>query len=213
MYSSIDAVLYDKAITSLIRYPIGKAGIINIPDTVTAIEDEAFRNCGELESVTIGKRVETIGVFSFRDCSKLTSVIIPDAVTRVKHGAFNSCSGVTSIIIGNGVETIGTNAFENCSRLSSVIIPDSVISIDDFAFNYCSSLAIVSIGNKVETIGRFAFNNCDELVMVTFNCNISQNGFDYSAFYHADLRQKYFANSGGPGTYVKDNRSDRWSKQ
>jgi hypothetical protein len=115
--------------------------------------------------------------------------------------------------MGNKVETIGPYAFNSCGKLTSVIIPDSVISIGDNAFDYCSSLASVIIGNKVEAIGRFAFNDCDKLVVVTFKGTITQKGFDDLAYFPGDLREKYFANSGGQGTYTRKSDSGRWSKE
>jgi len=44
-YSSLDGVLYDKAMTVLIQYPGGKSGGFTIPNSVTSIGEMAFLGC------------------------------------------------------------------------------------------------------------------------------------------------------------------------
>ena len=46
-----------------------------IHDGITCIGDGAFRNCDNLESITIGKKVKHIGIYAF-DCSSLKSVYV-----------------------------------------------------------------------------------------------------------------------------------------
>jgi hypothetical protein len=54
VYVSENGVLYDKAKTTLIRYPTRKTGSsFNIPDSVNCIGDSAFSGCSSLASVTI----------------------------------------------------------------------------------------------------------------------------------------------------------------
>ncbi|MCR5821967.1 MAG: leucine-rich repeat domain-containing protein, partial [Bacteroidales bacterium] len=44
--------------------------------------------------------VTSIGDYTFRGCSGLTSVTIPDAVTSIGLYAFYGCRGLTSVTIG-----------------------------------------------------------------------------------------------------------------
>ena len=74
-----------------------KCGVADytIPNTVTIIDDEAFRNCTGLTSITIGKNVTSIGRYAFYYCPGLTSVTaynpIPvDIGTSVFYGV-NNC--------------------------------------------------------------------------------------------------------------------------
>ena len=91
-----------------------------IPDSVTSIGDDAFRDCSSLTSVTIGNSVTSIGDYAFQNCSSLASVTIPDSVTSIGYAAFRSCSSLTSVTIPNSVTSIGGDAFYNCSSLTSV---------------------------------------------------------------------------------------------
>ena len=53
-YCHIDGVLYDKAATTLIAYPEGRTEtVFEIPDSVTAIAENAFGHNSGLQSVII----------------------------------------------------------------------------------------------------------------------------------------------------------------
>lgn len=79
----------------------------------------------------------TIGDSSFRDCQRLSSIIIPDTVTSVGTYSFFGCSSLTSIDLGKGIKTIGNAVFYYCSSLTSIVIPDSVETIGLNAFYTC----------------------------------------------------------------------------
>ena len=149
--------------------------------TVTAIGNEAFRNCYRLSSVSIPNSVTSIGAYVFEGCSSLTSVTIPNSVTSIGYSAFRSCSSLTSVTIPNSVTSIGSWAFENCSSLTSVTIPNSVISIGQGAFQDCSSLTSVTISNSVTTIWSDTFQNCSSLSSVTIPNSVIS--IEQSAFY------------------------------
>ena len=68
-----------------------------IPNSVTAIGNDAFYGCTGLTSVTIPNSVTSIGSGAFQSCSGLTSVIIPNSVTSIGSFAFRYCSGLTSV--------------------------------------------------------------------------------------------------------------------
>jgi len=117
----------------LIKYN-GNGGDVVIPDSVTAIEREAFAGMG-ITSVTIPDSVTSIGWSAFGNCRNLTSVVIPGSVTKIGGFAFAECHGLTSVIIGDGVTCIGGDAFIGCGNLTDVTVPDSVTSIGKDAFS------------------------------------------------------------------------------
>ena len=95
-------------------------GDLIIPDNVTSIGGEAFRNCTGLTSIVIPDSVTNIGEYAFSGCSGLTSIVIPDSVTRIGYGAFHNCTGLTEIVIPDRVTSIGDDAFYGCSGLVEV---------------------------------------------------------------------------------------------
>ena len=88
---------------------------------VTAIGDEAFENCIDMTSVTIGAYVTAIGDRAFRNCTGLTNVTLGNYVTTIGEDAFSSCSNLATVTLGSGVRTIGSRAFANCLALTTVI--------------------------------------------------------------------------------------------
>jgi hypothetical protein len=70
----VDGVLFNKSQTTLIQYPLGKAGSYTIPNSVTNIGDWAFFSCQGLTSVTASTNVTSIGDSAFGGCTNLTSV-------------------------------------------------------------------------------------------------------------------------------------------
>ncbi len=143
-YVSIDGVLYNKAIMTLIQCPIRKAGPLSIPHRVITIGERACYQCQFLTSVTIPDGVTTIGIRSFAGCINLTSIILPDSITAINRVAFASCSRMVYVNIGNNVTTIGDSAFTYCSSLTTVTIPSSVTTIGNLTFQGCSSLSSIN---------------------------------------------------------------------
>ena len=86
-----------------------------IPDSVTTIGFEAFRNCHNLISITIPDSVATIEDSAFKGCSSLTSATIGDGVTSIGFQAFKSCENLTRVTIGKSVREIGPAAFKECN--------------------------------------------------------------------------------------------------
>ena len=77
-YSSVGGVLYDKAGTTLLQFPAGKAvsGDYVIGDNVTTIGEDAFTMAKNLTSVTIPVNVTSIGENAFRACKALNNVTV-----------------------------------------------------------------------------------------------------------------------------------------
>ena len=82
-YTSIDGVLYNKDVTTLLRFPTGKdARTWVFPTTVTEIGSEAFMG-SNIQKLTVPKGVTTIGGFAFAYMHQLEQLSIPDSATLV----------------------------------------------------------------------------------------------------------------------------------
>ncbi len=86
IYFAENLYLNDKLVTDLV-----------IPDSVTSIHDELFRNCTSLTSVNIGNGVASIGHYAFLDCNNLIHVTVGDSVTSIGYMAFN-CSNLAHVV-------------------------------------------------------------------------------------------------------------------
>jgi hypothetical protein len=156
-YYNFEGVLYNKAFTTLILCPGGKAGTVHIPDSVTAIGDGAFSYCYYLTNVTIPNSVTTIGDHAFYDCYSMTTIDVSasNANYASLDGVLYDKASKTLILCPGG-------------KAGTVHIPDSVTTIGDSAFISCTSLTNVTIPNSVTTIGDSAFISCSNLASITF---------------------------------------------
>lgn len=153
-----------------------------IPSGVTAINDEAFYGCSNLESVVIGKDVVGLGgnaigyVPPFGECDSLQEFIVDENNQR-----FSSVDGVlysktktmlyrypagkeeSAFVLPESVNTINTGAFFSCKKLTSVELSNNITSIPHYAFYSCTGLTSIIIPNSVKSINESAFGNCDSL--------------------------------------------------
>ena len=114
---------------------------------VTAIGDDAFYYCIELESVTIPQSVTSIGNDAFGQCHDLQSLTIKDAATSIGHRAFLGCTSLETISLGENIKTIGYHAFNSCTsiNLTNVTIPENVTTIRPGTFDYCTHLEYIML--------------------------------------------------------------------
>ena len=98
---------------------------IIIPDGVTSIPDEAFKDCKDLEEIIISNSVIEIGNEAFSGCTKLKYIKLPE-----------------------NIKTIGNYAFKNCKKIPSLYIPASLTSIGYAPFSYMSSLEHIEVSSK-----------------------------------------------------------------
>lgn len=135
-----------------------------IPEGVTRIEYDAFRNCENLTKVVIPDSVKEIGEYAFSGCISLSSISIPHLVTEIKECVFGNCEALENVIIPNSVKTIACYAFCDCKALSSVTIPESVKEIGEKAFWGCN-LKSVTLPKTTE-IEEDSFDEGVEIIRV-----------------------------------------------
>lgn len=152
---------------------------ITIPDTVTEIEDEAFKYSRINNELVIPANLTSIGARIFDDAN--LSVVIPDGVTEIMPYLFHGCN-LKSITIPDSVTSIGDYAFIGCD-MRSITIPDSVTSIGVNAFNVCTHLESITISGAA-SIGDYAFSNCYALKSITFPNGVTSIGD--GAFFQCD---------------------------
>ena len=72
---------------------------IEIPETVTEIEDAAFCGCTRLASITLPDGLTEIGDSAFERCTSLTNIVIPASVTNIGYFAFRDCLRLRNVTI------------------------------------------------------------------------------------------------------------------
>ena len=167
-YTDEDGVLYNKAKTSLLRFPVGKLNTtFNIPETVTVVGTYAFAGSTRLTEISIPNGVVSIESDVFSNCSGLLSIDLPNSITSISNQTFAGCSSITSITLPDSITSIGHEAFVWCESLTSITIPDSVTAIYGSAFRGCDSLVNITIPESVTYLGSDIFESSPNVASVT----------------------------------------------
>ncbi len=192
----------------LVKYKPDDDGNVIIPDGVTTIDHNAFKECADLKSVEIPSSVTEIGSYAFSWCDKLENVEISASVTKIGNYAFDYCSNLKRVVISDGTVEIGDYAFKNCGSLENVEVSAIIMAIGKEAFRDCKSLEsmdipissasdnVIKIGtfynceslknikipSGVTEIGPHAFSNCKNLKNIKIPSSVTAIG--YEAFYN-----------------------------
>ena len=222
---NLKEVIYANGCTTTPRTYLTAATSVTIPNTVTSIANEAFRDFKDLKSINIPNSVTSIGSSAFENCTGLKSISIPSSVITIKGSAFKNCTAFTSVSIPNSVTTMEWNVFENCSGITSATIGNSLTAVENYTFKNCTSLTSVTFGssvkkikgnsfentgftsitipNPVTTIETSAFYGCSALASVTFTNSVTD--ISYLAFSSCPtLKEVIYANgcTTTPRTYL-----------
>ncbi len=212
----IDNVLFDSD-DGLVCYPISKGGEeytipdgttliygkafqgcknlyrITMPDTVTSIKEDAFRDC-QLTKISLSKNLKEISKNAFRECN-IIDIEIPDTVTCIGEDAFrlNNFSG--NVFIPKNVKSIGEGAFSKCKHLSSITVDSDnqyYKSVDGILFDKsgqtllqypCNKLdSEYTIPDTVTRIGNDAFCENNNITSVKFPEKLKEIGINAFQF-------------------------------
>ena len=148
-YKSIDGNLYNKKVTQLKQYAIGKSDTtFSIPSGVTSISLFAFLGCTNLTNITIPNTVTNINNCAFEGCTNLTNIIIPDSVTLIEAGAFANCTSLTKIVIPKSVTSLGSGAFRDCTNIKKILIRNGKMYMDSNSFAQITGAKIFVEANE-----------------------------------------------------------------
>lgn len=171
---------------------------IVVPENVTEIDYEAFKNCTLLEKAVLPKNLAGELDFVFDGCTSLTEVNIPNGLkdlvgtfyncTSLKTVtvpamkdvvAFANCTSLENVTLEEGIGSLSTagggfgggaklGCFENCTSLTEIKLPSSIKIIWPQVFAGCTSLEWILIGESPLEIKDDAFLNCTALENVYY---------------------------------------------
>ncbi len=150
-------------------------GNVNIPEQVVhegitydvaAIANEAFKDCKNLNEVSIPRTITKIGGHAFKGCDNLRTVnynannCVSAANVKGKSifSAFEDCKGITSVNFGGDVVNIPEYLFWGCSGITEITIPENVQQVGGAAFIDCGALSKITI-NAIRCIRMSSENN------------------------------------------------------
>ncbi|MCL2689792.1 MAG: leucine-rich repeat domain-containing protein [Chitinispirillia bacterium] len=121
-FRSVDSVLFNAAMDTLILYPPSKADTIyTIPNTVTSIRAQAFQHNRNLKTVIIPESVTRFGEVSFARMLSLTHITLPNSITITGNAMFDSSAALSSVTLGNALTEINRGTFQRCHALETIV--------------------------------------------------------------------------------------------
>ena len=158
-----------------------------IPNSITIIEQEAFKGFTGLTTLIIPDGVTTIKSDALQDCSGLTYVYLGKGLVNVPEYLFEGCYNLKTIEINNNAlvsrqqtgnengNMISIQWMLGNSSVEEIILGEDVTSIGDNAFRGCVMHSI-KMSDRVTSIGDYAFNGCSQLTSIELSNNLEYIG-------------------------------------
>jgi len=153
-----NGVLYNKAKTMIIHYPISNTSKeFEIPESIEFIAKHAFYECKNLTSIIIPQNVKWIENNISAGCEKVKITNYSPYFTLENGVLYNKDKtqlysvydqDLEELILPSSLLTIGKNSFFNCTKLKHLVIPKSVTRIGYNPFVGCSSLKITNFSTN-----------------------------------------------------------------
>lgn len=129
-----------KVISDNAFYSNDFSGELTLPSTLTHIGSNAFAYNWRLMGVLdIPEEVESVGENAFSNCRMLEGIIFPESMETIRQGAFNECYGINSIRCkGTMPAHIESGAFDGVAKDNFTLeVPESAISQYQAAPGWC----------------------------------------------------------------------------
>lgn len=145
---------------------------VTIPDSIRYINYRAFYGCAGLKTVQIPNSVTFIGGQVFIDCTGLESVKLPDSLTNMGGSVFFGCTSLKECVIPKGLEILPGSTFGECTSLTRVVLPEGIQTIDEYAFAGCTALTDIRLPESIGALNAMAFHRCHALKQLNIPANL-----------------------------------------
>lgn len=195
-YKSIKKIVIGSGVKTINNYAFNYAYeeelVFKENSSLTYIGKYAFYNNDNLKNLIIPKSVNTIDEAAFYNCSDLETIEFEEdsELENINNQAFAELALLKEIVLPDSLATIGSSAFYDCYNLESVTFGANLTSISENAFGYCSSLKdVVFTSETLESIGALAFTSCVSLIEFELGENVVN--IDDEAFLNANIYSIY----------------------
>ncbi len=165
---------------------------------VVSIARSSFEKDKYLQMLLVGDNVASINDKAFYQNSNLETILILNAPTRLESDSFNECPKLKNIILGDNIEAISSEAFREIpsicfksynnafylgnekkpyeylirsisKNIKYCNVNEETKIIADAAFQSCVNLKELNITPSVIFIGNYTLYNCPNLKYINFN--------------------------------------------
>ena len=150
--------------------------MIDIPETVTKIDQDCFDSCQKLKKYKCGMKH-----LPFLDCSKINFLILNDEVVKISDHDFDELINLQYLIVPDEIIAESKKIFINCKKLMEVNKPElnalinnsykgvDITEITSKMFKGWINLHYLEIPESVTKIQSGAFDDCINLKIL--NCD------------------------------------------
>ena len=155
---------------------------LTVAEGVTGIAANAFKGCGNIQTVDLPNSLLTIGESAFEDCTGLKSLQLSPykqgvpSLKAIGPRAFKNCTALNTytLVIPTNVETLGDECFYGDRALQGVTLSGAITRVGSYCFAGCTSMTGIGSSSyingvyaperlPVAVIGDHAFMNCSSL--------------------------------------------------
>ena len=147
------------------------ASRIEIPEGMTVIDSNAFKNNTKLKEVILPSTLKSIGMSAFEGTS-LSKIELPSSLTYIGENAFANIKTLTEVTIPKSVET-ASHAFYGDINLKKVNFEDGIVTIPS-GILYNTGLEEIVLPSSVKAIGSYAFSNNKSLEKINLLDGVRQ---------------------------------------
>jgi putative cell wall-binding protein len=167
---------------------------IELPATVSTLDQAAFLNCSTLALVRFAadSTLTSIGASALAGTTALQGIELPASLTALQTAAFEQ-SGLRSIKLPFGLETLGKRAFNSCASLAEVVFggidPLELPSAgtlglagdagvvgeaeDALPLHAAAPASTTDAAARLTLIDDYCFANCPALTRIVFDSDVS----------------------------------------
>lgn len=139
-----------------------KLDTLLLPESITAIGDEAFERCDALKHLVIPDKVDTLGWSTFAS-SGLEDITLSKNINEIPDRCFARCYDLKTVTLNGTPKRLGYMSFSNCRKLESIALNEGVEEIDTAAFINCRAITTFSLPSTITSLKSQAFYNCSNL--------------------------------------------------
>lgn len=149
---------------------------------LVTIQDNIFAST-PITKLVLPNSLTAIPANAFRDLPTLTSVTLPAGLVSIDQDAFNGCGISGDFTLPETLTTLGVRCFANTPNLGSVLFPSNspVTAIPDAAF-FNSGIKNMNFPPNLKSIGNDAYKECKNIATPEISLPVSLETIGDRAF-------------------------------
>ena len=199
-YSSLNGALYNKERTTLLLYPQGQGSLFALPESLTAIGDNAFPGSKETHPLNLTSALTTPPTLGSTPFSRVKGIYVIEELKSTYDSQWSDYASLIQAIYPANLQAEGLTLTRNKDKTYTITgfaseapsgewsVPGSLTNEDictyevtGIAANFCqdnSSLTTVTIPAAITTIGAGAFAGCSN---EAFAINVAAENPNYAS--------------------------------